>query len=203
MYINSIPIKRHLVILVFFAVAFNASSQNASVEKSIFGIQTGLLGVWVYNESRLTDQIALRTEIGYEAGYWANFTASSMGYYSNDLEYIFFPVISLEPRWYYNLDKRVKKESVIDGNSGNFIALKTSYHPHQLVISTVEASPSINNILIVPTWGIRRNIGKHFNYETGIGFGYIYYFSRKFGEVEDANKHNRSLNLHLRIGYRF
>ncbi len=39
------------------------------------------------------------------------------------------PVITAEPRWYYNLNKRVSKSKNIEGNSGNFISLKTSYHP--------------------------------------------------------------------------
>jgi hypothetical protein len=27
----------------------------------------------------------------------------------------------------------------------------------------------VNQISIIPTWGIKRNIGNHFTYETGIG----------------------------------
>ena len=47
-----------------------AKSQDASVEKSTFGIQTGVLGVWAYKETELSNQIALRTEIGMDAGFW-------------------------------------------------------------------------------------------------------------------------------------
>lgn len=109
------------------------------------------------------------------------------------------PVITLEPRLYYNLNKRVKKSRSIDGNSGNFISLKTSYHPDWFIISSSDDVHVISDILIVPTWGIRRNLGKHFSYEAGIGIGYVYYFSNKYvadeGEVAG--------NLHLRVGYRF
>ena len=45
-------------------------SQDASVEQSTFGIQTGVLGVWAYKETKLSNQIALRTEIGMDAGFW-------------------------------------------------------------------------------------------------------------------------------------
>tara|TARA_R110002124_G_scaffold75850_5_gene203357 strand:+ start:180 stop:368 length:189 start_codon:yes stop_codon:yes gene_type:complete len=59
----------------------------------------------------------------------------------------------------------------------------------------------VSNISIIPTWGIRRNIGNHFTYETEIGIGYLYYFAMDAGNAE--NKSDIAVNLHLRIGYRF
>ena len=53
----------------------------------------------------------------------------------------------------------------------------------------------------MPTWGIRRNIGNHFNYETGIGIGYVSYFNED--NVISFNENDVVVNLHLRIGYRF
>ena len=56
---------------LFFAfLVFNLSfSQNTtSIEKSIFGLQTGLLGVWAHNETRLSKTISLRSEIGLDFG---------------------------------------------------------------------------------------------------------------------------------------
>ncbi|SEA43619.1 hypothetical protein SAMN05443667_104205 [Flavobacterium gillisiae] len=171
-----------------------AKSQNTSVEKSTFGVQTGFLGVWGHNESKLSNQIALRTEIGFDTGIWA-------GSFYDKTGVILVPVITMEPRWYYNLNKRVKKERRIDGNSGNFISLKTSYHPDWFVISNYDNMSIVSDISIVPTWGIRRNIGNHFTYETGIGIGYLYYFAKDAGYAE--NKSDVAVNLHLRIGYRF
>ncbi|MGQ3085955.1 MAG: hypothetical protein ACT6RA_02290, partial [Flavobacterium sp.] len=40
------------------------SSTAGTVERSIFTIQTGTVGVWVSNEMRLADKFALRTEAG-------------------------------------------------------------------------------------------------------------------------------------------
>jgi hypothetical protein len=69
------------------------------------------------------------------------------------------------------------------------------------VISSIKNITTIPDVSIIPTWGIRRNIGNHFNYETGIGVGYVRYFykSQGFGE----NEGEAAVNLHLRIGYRF
>ncbi|WP_340201720.1 hypothetical protein [Ascidiimonas sp. W6] len=186
--------KRILLTLIFCGLTLIAKSQNASVEKSTYGIQTGFLGVWGHNESKLSNQIALRTELGLDTGIFGSDV--------NDIDgLILIPTITLEPRWYYNLNKREKKSRRIDGNSGNFISLKTTYHPDWFVISNQNNINFISDISIIPTWGIRRNIGTHFTYETGIGIGYVHYF--KEDNVILLNQSDVVVNLHLRIGYRF
>lgn len=186
--------KKITLTLIFCSLTLIAKSQAASVENSTFGIQTGFLGIWGHNEAKLSDQIALRSELGFDSGIWG-------GSFYDKTGYVFTPVITLEPRWYYNLNKRVKKDRRIDGNSGNFVSLKTSYHPHWFVISNYHDISIVSDIAIIPTWGIRRNIGNHFTYETGIGIGYVYYFAKAAGYLED--KSEVAVNLHLRIGYRF
>jgi hypothetical protein len=169
-------------------------SQNASVEKSTYGIQTGFLGIWLHNETKLSNSIALRSEIGFDSGIWG-------GDFYDGTGFLLTPVITLEPRLYYNLNKREEKSRRIEGNSGNFISLKTSYHPDWFVISNTDNVSVISDISIIPTWGIRRNIGKHFTYETGFGIGYRYTFAKQAGFLE--NKSEVDVNLQLRIGYRF
>ncbi|GAL79713.1 hypothetical protein JCM19274_3125 [Algibacter lectus] len=65
------------------------------------------------------------------------------------------PVIRLEPRWYYNLDKRVSKSRSISGNAGNFLALQTSYHPNWFTISNYDNVEVVNQVSIIPTWGYK------------------------------------------------
>lgn len=186
--------KKIVLTFVLCGLTFFATSQNASVEKSQFGIQTGLFGIWVHNESKLSNEFVLRSEIGLDTEVWGGSFYTKTGY-------VFAPVITLEPRWYYNLNKRVERDRRIDGNSGNFFALKTSYHPDWFAISNYDHLKIVSDFSLIPTWGIRRNIGDHFNWETGIGIGYIHYFAKNAGYVED--KGEVELNLHLRIGYRF
>ncbi len=186
--------KKTLLTLTFCGLTLIAKAQNISVEKSTFGIQTGFLGIWAHNESKLSNQIALRTELGLDTGIF--------GSDANNIDgLILVPTITLEPRWYYNLNKREKKSRRIDGNSGNFISLKTTYHPDWFIISNENNINFISDISIVPTWGIRRNVGAHFTYETGIGIGYVHYF--KEDNVILFNESHVAVNLHLRIGYRF
>ncbi|MFC4635328.1 hypothetical protein ACFO3O_15570 [Dokdonia ponticola] len=173
-------------------VSIFTNAQDVSVEKSTYGIQTGLLGVWVHNESKLSNSIALRSELGFDAGFWLNDLYDVNGF-------IMAAVITAEPRWYYNLNKRKNKSRRTDGNSGNFLSLKTSYHPDWFVISNVNNVQIRSDFSIIPTWGIRRNVGKHFTYESGIGIGYQYFFSNQ----NTTTNSQLTLNLHLRLGYRF
>jgi ABC-type spermidine/putrescine transport system permease subunit II len=125
----------------------------------------------------------------------------TLGTIDNGIDgFLLAPVITLEPRWYYNLNKRESKSKRIDGNSGNFLSIKTSYHPDWFIISNEVNINLIRDISIVPTWGIRRNIGKYFNYETVIGFGYVKYLEDENTIFETSDV---AVNLHLRIGYRF
>jgi hypothetical protein len=135
--------KKLLFVTLILVLNFSAFAQNNTVEKSTFGIQTGLLGIWVHNEAKLTNQIVLRSEIGFDSGIWDD--------YYNDFGFLLTPVLTLEPRWYYNLDKRVKKSRRIDGNSGNFLSIKTSYHPDWFVISSEDNIHVISDITVIPT----------------------------------------------------
>ena len=144
------------------------------------------------NSNYLINKFALRAELGLDAGIWEN-------NYTDESGLAFIPVIILEPRFYYNLNKRLNKGKRIDGNSGNFISLKTIYYPDLFVIGTNEDLNLESDFMIIPTWGIRRNIGKHFNYEAGFGIGYIHYREEYYSD----NKSDVAVNIHARIGYRF
>ncbi len=50
-------------------------------------------------------------------------------------------------------------------------------------------------------WGLRRNLGEYFNFETGAGLGYVYYLAKNAGYLE--NEGDVVLNILLRIGYKF
>ncbi|MFN3908555.1 MAG: hypothetical protein ACK4JX_05935 [Flavobacterium sp.] len=186
--------KKILLSIILFGFTMVNHAQDASVEKSIFGIQTGLVGIWAHHEAKLNNSIALRSEIGLDAGF-------SRGIFSEQLLFIMAPTITLEPRWYYNLERRAGKNKRIDGNSGNFISLKTSYVPDWFVISNFDNVGVIEHIELIPTYGIKRNIGKHWQYEAGFGIGPRLVLYKQYGF--DSNNIEIAGNLHVRIGYRF
>lgn len=132
--------------------------------------------------------------MGFDFGIWET------TYYDDyNSPFILTPVVVIEPRFYYNLKKRAANSKRTDDNSGNFIALKTSYHPNVALFNTDDA-PVVSDYAIIPTWGIRRNLGEHFNYEAGIGIGFSHTFAERAGYSK--NKSGLEPNMHLRIGYR-
>ncbi len=195
-------IKKALVILLFCGWAFTTNAQTqtkvreqkARVEKSVFSIQTGFLGIWINNEFRIFNQFALRSEVGFDVAFIPGDS------YDKTI-YFLAPVFVVEPRWYYNLNKRKAKSKRIDGNSGNFVSLQTSYIPDWFVISNNPYESVRRQLWITAMWGIRRNIGKHFNYEAGVGYGYRFYLKEKHSSTTEGS--DWMPNILLRIGYRF
>lgn len=186
--------KKLLLIVVLCALTLIVNSQEYSVEKTIYGVQIGFLGFWIHNETKLSDKIALRSEVGFDG-------AVLNESFIDKLIFLQRPVFSLEPRWYYNLDKRGSKSKRIEGNSGNFLSLRTRYSYGRFVISNIDIAKMNSGISIIPTWGIRRNMGKYLTYETGIGVGYQYIIVPKESSFE--NESSLGINIHLRIGCKF
>lgn len=182
--------KRKIILIIFCAFVSITKAQNLSVEKSITGIQTGFLGVWGFNEFKITNKFVLRTELGLNSGFGDNGTIDVMA-----------PVLVIEPRTYYNINKRAKKGKNTKNNSANFFAITARFNPDWFVISRNSNENVPNQILIAPKWGIRRNINNHFNYELGIGLGIRSYFGENLGS--NGKSSEASADLHIRIGYSF
>ena len=185
--------KKILLISLFSALSlFTTHAQETeTVEKSVSGVQVGVLGAWIHHETRLAEQFTLRAEIGLGATIFG-------GLYSGT-NYALSPVLTIEPRYYYNISKRAEKQKNTTANAANFISLKATYAPDWFVISNKDNVYVNSMISLVPTWGMRRNIGSsNFNYELGFGLGYEHVFYRYGGSDGGI-----SVNLHARIGYRF
>ena len=186
MFINNYFLFSGLSVLLTFC----STAQVPKVEKSVYSVQTGFLGVWVNNEYRLSDRIALRSEVGFDLGLHG----------PDQITAEWFPVIKLEPKYYYNLAKRVAKGKNISKNSGNFVALKLSYHPNWFAIHQ-QGEPLFNYYDITPKWGIRRNYFKHLNFELGGGIGLLFVSGPNVSAY--YSKTNYNIDFHLRIGYTF
>lgn len=197
---------------------FCSVSNAQLVDKSINGVQTGFLGIWWNNESKLAHRWALRTEIGYSApiNEGGQYTDEFQNKYSNFYP-TFRPVVSLEPRWYYNSKKRQGNSNNTFHNSGNYATIAIQYYSNHLVYSPTvsnderliydEIRPNAD-LFLIPTWGIRRNISYRWNFEMGAGFGVdlIKAFglrSESLREVDNTGDNDFIFNVHLRIGYKY
>jgi len=200
-----------IFILISFISFANLYSQTSSdqllnetkVEKSIYGFQTGFLGAWLYNESRLSSKFALRSQVGFD------FRIAGVGHFefagpNEDIYGILH--LSIEPRWYYNLDKRIKKDKTIGRNSGNFLSLYVLGNLDGVSFTNNDELRSIDQIKITPKWGIRRSLGKYLNYEAGIGLGYVHYINSNSlnnsgGIFASGSNGDFAVDVHLRIGF--
>jgi hypothetical protein len=177
-----------IYVITAILVCHISRSQNVGVEKSVYSIQTGVLGFWVNNESRLSNEISLKSEIGMIAGF--------KGCSDCNTQYALTPELTLEPRWYYNIENRNTKGKVIKNNSANFLALGVHFYPDWFIISNNPNSYVSNQVTIIPKWGIKRTISNsNFNYELGMGIGQRYYF--------DSSQWETAADLLIRIGYTF
>ncbi|PRX56037.1 hypothetical protein [Flagellimonas meridianipacifica] len=171
-------------------------------EKSFFGVQVGLIGLWVHHEARLVESIVLRSELGLDmVGFFRNdvFAANP----ENSVGGPFFaPTIALEPRWYYSLQRRSKENKPTTKNSASFISFETKYYPDLFLLTGApEGTQFAKQLAICPRWGFKRTVANNFTYELGIGYK-IYHL---LNDV-DRNRVNDGegfINMHLKLGYTF
>ncbi len=158
--------KQSLIYIIQFISFFSlegVTAQEAEVEKYLWGVQIDPLApLSVYNELRLDDNIALRSELSAGYGIW-------------DDNWILIPNLSIEPRFYYNLGRRVEKSKRVDNNSANYFSLRLKANS-QASFSDRNDINVFPAIAIIPNYGFRRNIGRHFNFEFGFGVGYRWIF---------------------------
>lgn len=164
------------------------AQEKASVEKSVTGLQIGLFGAELYNEARLSEKISLRSQIALYPSIWGGEMYSKTGF-------ALAPALSLAPKFYYNLDKRMATGKNIMNNSGNYVSVKLEYMPDLFVISNVDGIEVQPTFAVIPNWGMRRNFADHFNYEFHAGLG-IAKVSKRHGLIAQPE-------LSFKIGYDF
>lgn len=150
----------------FYATAQEEATQDpVSVEPALYGAQIGLLGTWGFAEYKLANPFSFRTEVGIEGGI--------IGHSGTRPTLLLRPTFSVEPRWYFNFNRRVMLSKSIAGNSGAYLSLRTTYIP--MLMDSEQHS-----IMSVPTIGYRQAIGNHFSVETSVGLGVSYSNSTGF-----------------------
>lgn len=98
--------------------------------------------------------------------------------------------IAIEPRFYYNLQKRHRKGKRTFGNSGGYLSANFDY---SFPIAITNGWKAASIYTITPYWGFRR-VWKHFLFDLAGGVGY-------------SGSTNGTSNIHpalkIGLGYRF
>lgn len=100
-------------------------------------------------------------------------------------------IITAEPRFYYNLPKRFRKEKNTCGNSGGYLSVELGYSFPIAVSSGIEGASLYS---MTPYWGFRRVWWKHFLFDLSGGLSFM----------ASSNKTQAIFpTLRLGLGYRF
>lgn len=182
------------IIFTTYIFIAQTKAQEANPEKNLWGIQTGIYPFSAYNESRLTNNIVLRSEVFLGFGWSGN---------TDNTTWAILPYLNIEPRWYYNIQRRARKGKQTYNNNGNYWSVLTGIQPGFGITSNeTNLYPSL---MLIPSYGLRRNLGRHFNFEAAFGLGYAWIF-KDYKSNETNHNHTESdtvTNIRLAIGYVF
>ncbi|MDR3286412.1 MAG: hypothetical protein LBT27_03100 [Prevotellaceae bacterium] len=188
---------KNIITLLLLCACFQqvqAQNDDAAFEKSMVKtesthiVDVGWVGVGYTYEYAFAEHYTISGGAGI-TGY-AGYTSSD--FFGNYWTYAFHPYVSIEPRYYYNLQKRVRKGKSIDGNTGSFLAVQGSYIFKPIKKHNVYGS--VSTFAVAPYWGLRRIWWNHllFEFRAGLAFGFNNY-----------NDSNVGITLGIRLGYKF
>lgn len=156
-------------IVAFIPVVFISSILIA--QENVMSVRAGLIGAWFQYENAVADLGVVDYELGYVYGLYGN---------STKVDFVSTTTISIEPKWYYNLNRRDKKGKNITNNTGNYFSLEFLYIPNWLTSSNVQTQPFQEpgvaiSYSFVPKYGFRRSFSDKFNFEFAFGVGQTWY----------------------------
>ncbi len=135
-------------------------------ELSIVKFKLSLFIPSVAGEIKLADNFSLEAAVKLNALFGVSGTPSNP-----KLEAIAMPVFHLEPKWNYNVKKRIKKGKKVSGFSSNFISIFASYR-----LPVPSPNTQAHHLLIGPTWGLQRQLGRYGYLKFNSGLGYAHFF---------------------------
>ena len=195
-------ISQYAIIFLISGIIYcQTGLANPKTESSLFGVQTGAIGLWVYHEAGLTENLVLRSEIGIDM----------VDFFRNDVYLIdpkdtgggpfFTPTLALEPRYYFNFSNRAKSGKSTVKNSATFVSIDLRYYPDWFLIVGNDNSKFAEQLAITPRIGIKRTVWEHFTYEIGFGMRLYSLLDNKDNNAVEDNEY--FLNTLLRVGYSF
>ncbi len=82
------------------------------------------------------------------------------------------PTIHLEPRYYYNLERRYRRGKNVSNNSASYIGIYSELTLNPLIEENNGYFPVYDRFKIGPAWGLQRNLGRrgywNFNLASGL-----------------------------------
>jgi len=170
----------------FLRIQDSAKDRNSFQEKAIKSIHSIYVSsptaISYGYEKSITNQIAIDVEASIEM-------LAGLLY---DTAFV-RPALKIEPRYYYGFQKRASRGQNVRHNSSDFLCLEAGYN-------TVLSGKPVNSgyeFHLIPKWGFRRALGKHFIFDFSTGYGI-------YGEVLNQKlRIGHTPGLDIRLGYCF
>lgn len=174
--------KKNIFIILCLIVPYLNNAQN----KHYLEAGIDLIGIDVSYERNLSNKFSTKASLGYNGSI----------YRTNENIFVLQPNIIVQPRFYYNKDKRNSKGKNTDYNSANFISLNLEYLTSELNISNAGFyEPEL--FTIGTGWNLRRNItSTKFVYEFSTGIVYNYNINRIYSEDDKLKPY-----INFRLSY--
>lgn len=167
--------KKIILITALAGFMHHSFGQTVKPESTLSGlakVDLGLQGIGLTYEPRISNKIVIDFSGGIGGGY--DVSEKSFSYYYSSPAFYF----SVTPKYYYNLQSRLKKGKKSQLNSGNYIGVRLKYstplNPSEpnLWLDPSKTDYAYNTILTNIHWGIQRAIGRNWLFNTQAGVGY-------------------------------
>lgn len=150
-----------LIFCAFLPLALIAQN-DIQVSKSVFSVNFLIPSVEL--ETRITEKTTLDLSAGIGFGL-------ASGTQRDGTDVGFFPVLSAQYRYFYNLEKRIRKGKKVSENSGNYVAGVGEIMSGKPIIGNLEF---VNEYfaLVGAVWGLQRYYKSGFKLDLNLGAGY-------------------------------
>ena len=142
------------------------NGQEVKILKTQLKLDLGLQGVGLSFEPRISNKLTVDFCAGVGGGY--DVDDENLAYHLLTPAYY----ISLTPKFFYNIKKRISKSKNTTLNSGNYIGIRfksvNTFVPQADLPDAISDHVSLLNI----HWGIQRTIGGHWLFNSQVGVGY-------------------------------
>lgn len=159
--------KSYILIILVLCSSLLFSQENVSKDLvDNFGVNLGLISAGINYEKAIAKDLSVNAILQYDGGFY-----SRLG---GDTQYIFASTISLEPRYYYNRQRRLNRRKNISNNVGNYIAGDLSFGPVLGTISSDDEARALDSYIVGVKYGLRRKVIGNLNFELAFGVGKLF-----------------------------
>lgn len=190
---NNLSLVKYVCALILAANTTNGYSQ--SEKNHFFEAGIHLVGGGVSFEKNFSQNFSIRSSVEYDGSFYF-----SNNVFTNGTKTVFVlqPAIKIQPRYYYNIEKRQAKNKNTAYNAANFFSAHAAYKSSEINVSNKNYyKPEV--LSFGAAWNIRRTIvSSNFVYELSAGFRYDA-FTEKFYKSDNGI----TPELNAKIGYVF